>query len=125
MWIALGMCAWIVLCVWYTFLSNVRGQTHGFFWFGNICEFFFCIGLFAFSLLFSYNRIIGKILEVIGGNTNGVYLLHVTILPWLVNPFNHETIMGRFAWFIIILFLSLIMAIALGKVPVVKRIVNI
>ena len=124
-WIIVGTVAWVLLCAWYTFLSTIRGKAHEFFWFGNICEVFFCVGIYAISLMFNYGKMVKNILGILGSNTNGVYLLHIIILPWIVNPFNSELLVGRFVHLLLIFAISLSVSIVLGKIPLVKRIINL
>lgn len=123
LWIAIGAGAWIFEIAWYTYLSNLRGVTHAFFWFGNLAELLFCIGVFAASLTFKYGKICTNVLQTVSENTNGIYLLHTMLMSRIISPFSSD-FLGRFAYLFFLCGISLVISIILSRIPYVKKLIK-
>ena len=121
--ILIAFCAWIIQITWFTLLSYVKGATFTSFWFGNIFSILICIGIFAAVRGIRFGRFTSQIFKIIGSNTNGIYVLHTILLSHIFNPL--EGLHGKVIFTIGIMFLSLIISLILGRIPIVRALIKI
>lgn len=120
----------ILLCLYWILISKYTNKTIDYVWvsYDIIFTLINVISLFVICLNYKENKIFNKIIQTIGSNTMGIYLIHMIILNLLNNPLGITWLGNPIAevmWSIIIMMVSLIISIIIKKIPIIKNSISI
>ena len=115
----------ILLCVYWVIISIYTNSTQDYVWgsYDIIFTLINVIALFIISLNYTGNNLFGKVINIIGKNTLGIYLIHMIIINFFIFlNINYKGNSIREVFYSIVIFLiSLIITIIIGKIPILKK----
>ncbi len=126
-WIALGFGAWGVSAAFGLMMSILSGETYRENMnFTSIFMPIWLIGLFVLTRPYqARNGIAGRLWMSLGRNTLGIYFIHIMVLWVVTSLIPYYTVKERVIDYVLVVSVSWILAVAVGKIPGLRRLVQL
>ena len=126
--IFIGLIMWCISILYAIIVSKLQNKTYADNFVYESVTMLACLIMF-YSITYKYeneNRIIDKLINIIGRNSLGIYLIHIIIIraidQYIVIPQN---ILFRIIKFIVVLFTSLGVTLVIKKIPKINKLIEL
>lgn len=126
--VILGLVAWLLSIIYGIYVSNIQNKMIGDSF--NYSTVFLCITILALYCLTSNyqntGNIINKVIESIGKNSLGIYLVHMLVIRILKTiQFPQYIFIQRLGFTVLVFSVSYIIVILIKKIPFVNKLVSL
>lgn len=118
----------LILCFYSCLISNKINKTIDIVWesYDTVFTLINVVCIFILSTLYKENKYINYIIEIIGSNTLGIYLLHMIVKNYLMKiPMVFQNlIIEKILFSFLMLIISLLLWLAIKRIPFFSKIIN-